>query len=166
MSALIARPWYREPWPWILMSGPAIVVVAGVMTAVIAWRTDDPLVADDYYKQGLAINQELRRDDAAARMGLSAAVTFSIDRTRVRVKLAGEAPAEASLRLRLVHPTRAGFDQIVKLVPVAGGMFEGRMSPVAGDSRQVQLEDGGGVWRLNGTWKVAQDGMTLGRVAN
>ena len=20
------RPWYREPWPWILMSGPAIVV--------------------------------------------------------------------------------------------------------------------------------------------
>ena len=25
-------PWYREPWPWILISGPAIVVVAGMAT--------------------------------------------------------------------------------------------------------------------------------------
>ena len=40
------KPWYREPWPWILMAGPAIVVVAGIATAVIAIRTSDPLVAD------------------------------------------------------------------------------------------------------------------------
>src|SRR4051812_31343236 len=43
------RPWYREPWPWLLMSGPAIVVVAGCLTAGIAWKSDDGLVADDYY---------------------------------------------------------------------------------------------------------------------
>ena len=40
------QPWYRHPWPWILMAGPAIVVVAGIATAVIAVRTADPLVAD------------------------------------------------------------------------------------------------------------------------
>jgi hypothetical protein len=40
------KPWYREPWPWILMSGPAVVVVAGLVTAVIAVRTSDPIVAD------------------------------------------------------------------------------------------------------------------------
>ena len=28
MSAARTQPWYREPWPWILMAGPAIVVVA------------------------------------------------------------------------------------------------------------------------------------------
>lgn len=39
-------PWYREPWPWILMSGPAVVVVAGCVTAVIAIRTADPMVAN------------------------------------------------------------------------------------------------------------------------
>ena len=31
-------PWYREPWPWILMAGPAIVVVAGFATLFIADR--------------------------------------------------------------------------------------------------------------------------------
>ena len=28
----IAKPWYREPWPWLLMLGPAVVVVAGFIT--------------------------------------------------------------------------------------------------------------------------------------
>ena len=40
------KPWYREPWPWILMAGPAIVVVAGFTTLVIAVRTADPIVSD------------------------------------------------------------------------------------------------------------------------
>ena len=32
------QPWYKERWPWILMAGPAIVVVAGVTTAWITKR--------------------------------------------------------------------------------------------------------------------------------
>ena len=56
------RPWYREPWPWILMTGPAIVVVAGFTTAFLAVKSNDGLVEDDYYKQGLEINQTLDRD--------------------------------------------------------------------------------------------------------
>ena len=24
------RPWYREPWPWIFIAGPASAVVAGI----------------------------------------------------------------------------------------------------------------------------------------
>ena len=34
MSA--AKPWYREPWPWIMMAGPAAVVVAGAVTMWLA----------------------------------------------------------------------------------------------------------------------------------
>jgi len=33
MTLMIAtKPWYRERWPWILMSGPAAVLVAGSAT--------------------------------------------------------------------------------------------------------------------------------------
>ena len=56
------QPWYREPWPWLIMLGPAVVIVAGVITTVIAFKTSDGLVADDYYKQGLAMNKTLARD--------------------------------------------------------------------------------------------------------
>ena len=38
-----AQPWYRERWPWILMAGPATVVVAGLFTAWLAVRSDDGL---------------------------------------------------------------------------------------------------------------------------
>jgi uncharacterized protein len=42
-----APRWYREPWPWLLMAGPAIVVVAGLYTAYLAVTTNDALVAGD-----------------------------------------------------------------------------------------------------------------------
>ena len=44
-------PWYKQRWPWILMSGPAIVVVAGFITLGLAIHTSDSLVDDDYYKK-------------------------------------------------------------------------------------------------------------------
>jgi len=59
-------PWYREPWPWLLMAGPAVVVVAGFVTLWLAFNSDDGLVADDYDKRGQAIHQTLSRDRAAA----------------------------------------------------------------------------------------------------
>ncbi len=61
-----ARPWYREPWPWILMSGPAIVVVAGLYTFVLAATTTDTLVTEDYYRKGLEINREIACANAHA----------------------------------------------------------------------------------------------------
>ena len=40
------KPWDRHPWPWILMAGPAIVVVAGIATTVLAVTTFDGLVGE------------------------------------------------------------------------------------------------------------------------
>ena len=31
-----SNPWYKERWPWLLMAGPAIVIVAGFITAWLA----------------------------------------------------------------------------------------------------------------------------------
>ena len=31
------RPWYREPWPWMLMAGPLAVVLAGIVTCGSPW---------------------------------------------------------------------------------------------------------------------------------
>ena len=53
-------PWYRHRWTWGLMAGPAIVLVAGAVTMVLAIRSDDGLVARDYYKRGLMINRVLK----------------------------------------------------------------------------------------------------------
>ena len=101
------RAWYREPWPWLLMAGPATVVVAGVITTVIAFRTSDGLVAEDYYKQGLAVNRLLAREKRAEAIGASATVQFSPTREGVQVMLEALAQLPATLKLVLVHPARA-----------------------------------------------------------
>ena len=41
------RPWWREPIMWLVVGGPATVVVAGVTTLLIALQNPDPVVKAD-----------------------------------------------------------------------------------------------------------------------
>lgn len=45
-EAPAARAWWSYPHVWLLIAGPAAVVVAGVITAVIAVRGADTVVND------------------------------------------------------------------------------------------------------------------------
>lgn len=40
------RPWWREPMVWLVIGGPAVVVVAAIASGIIAWRGADPLVQE------------------------------------------------------------------------------------------------------------------------
>jgi hypothetical protein len=52
-------PWWKHGHVWLVISGPAVVVVAGVVTAFIAARGADPVVEADYYRRGVEINKAL-----------------------------------------------------------------------------------------------------------
>ncbi len=155
------RPWYREPWPWILMSGPAIVVCAGVATAVIAVETNDGLVAEDYYQRGLAINKVIAREERAQALGLAATLQFNEGRDRVRVLVtSGTAPAEPPT-LRLVNATRSGLDQSVALHAAGAGVYEGAVRIPAQGPWNLQLEDAHGSWRLSARWSGTAEAVAL-----
>ena len=147
---LAAKPWYREPWPWLLMAGPFAVVVAGFVTLWLAIRSDDGLVADDYYKRGLAINQTLSRAHRAAQLNLSARITFGADVRSVRVAVAGNHALPDMLRLQLVHPTRSVADQSILLHAVTPGVYAGDLNALVAGRRVVMLEDVARTWRLAG----------------
>jgi hypothetical protein len=44
-GAAPATPWWRYPMVWVVLSGPIVVVVASLVTAAVAWRHIDPVVA-------------------------------------------------------------------------------------------------------------------------
>jgi hypothetical protein len=144
----IPAPWYREPWPWLVMSGPAIVVVAGVITAVVAFRTSDGLVADDYYKQGLMVNRVMEREARARSLGIAAEVMLNGERDAVRVIPASNAPLPGALLLMVVHPTRSNSDQTIELRQVSSGLYEARLQPLRLAKWRISLEDAAGTWRL------------------
>lgn len=60
----VAQPWWKFGHVWLLISGPAAVIVAGLVTAVIAIRGQDQVLSEDYYKRGLEINKQLARERA------------------------------------------------------------------------------------------------------
>jgi hypothetical protein len=139
-----ALPWYRQLWPWLIISGPAAVLVAGAVTTWIAFASADGLVVEDYYKQGLAINKVLAREEAARRKGLVAEVSFPRD--RIVVRLAGEAPE--ALFAHLAHATRAGHDQRLRLAPSAAGTYEAELPPLAPGRWRIVIEDPRASWRI------------------
>ena len=52
------RPWYREPWPWVIISIPLAAVIMGFITLYLALANPDYLVVEkDQYQ---SISSELR----------------------------------------------------------------------------------------------------------
>jgi len=148
------KPWYKETWPWILMAGPATVIVAGFVTLWLAIVRNDGLVSDDYYKQGLAINQRLQRDHYASDLGLRADFMRSGQQVRLMLTAERDAALPEVLTLKLSHPTRAGQDQIVRMVSEGQGFYGGELAADVSGRWYVSIEDPSGKWRLQGEWQA------------
>jgi hypothetical protein len=148
------KPWYRHPWPWILMSGPFTVVVAGVFTAYLAVVSNDGLVADDYYKQGLAVNKRSVRDHQAVDLGVQAELMQGLNGGQIRVLLRGKTDVvfPPELALHIVHPTRSGVDQSVSLHADGAGSYSGKLTTPLSGRWHIVLEDEKNEWRLTGDW--------------
>ncbi|MEO7404735.1 MAG: FixH family protein [Burkholderiales bacterium] len=159
-EASVALPWYREPWPWLLALGPALVIVAGIVTTYLAVVTADGLVADDYYKRGLTINRELARDARAAALGLTALAHYDADNKQVIVTITGVDPASLdSMQLRIVHPARAAADRQVALMGGASGHFTAALDEPPQGPARLMLEGAG--WRLVGQGALRREDVPL-----
>lgn len=146
-----SKVWYREPWPWLLMAGPTAVILAGSVTLYYAIKSNDGLVEDDYYKQGLAVNQRIARDHRAATLGLSAEANLEGLAVSVAVTSGKLAKLPPFLTLKVVRPTHAGLDQTVNLSGDGKGAYTGSLQQALLQGKwQLSLEDPEQEWRLLG----------------
>ena len=60
----IMKPWWKQLWPWLLISGPAVAMIGCIITIYLAINlyADKPL-RDGVVKQGLKVEQ-LRESQA------------------------------------------------------------------------------------------------------
>jgi len=149
LSASTSKPWYREPWPWFLISLPATAVIAGVATVWIAYQSADGLVVGDYYKAGLAINQTLARDEAARSLKLAA--TLQQADGALALTLTGHLKTyPEQLNLMLAHPTRQGMDQTLVFSHAGEGRYRASLPVMQAGKWHAQLTEPDSVWRLSG----------------
>ncbi|MFZ6646840.1 FixH family protein [Undibacterium sp. TJN25] len=150
-------PWFKQLWLWLLLTPPLISVVAGSYMASLAYHAQDPMVVDDYYKEGQAINRDLRRDKAAAALRLGASLQYDAAAGMVAGRLAGnDAVPAGTLIVKLVHPTQPEKDRTIRAQVDSAGNFAVPLPLLDRAQWQVSLEDQAGLWRISGTWNWPQ----------
>lgn len=168
VARIDTTPWYRQRWPWLVMTPPIVAIIGCAITIVLALRSADGVVAADYYKRGLGINAQLARTESAVRLGLRAEVLIdgAAAGQGVRLRLTSDQPlaAEPEVKIRLVHPGRDGADREAVLRPVA--------STASGAANEYRGAWGNAVplssainWRIvieSGDWRLDGDGSRIG----
>ena len=159
-----SKVWYKEPWPWLLMVGPAIVVVAGFSTFYIARKSAPEMVTDDYYKEGKYISIELKRDEAAIQRHINGQVLISPNMDTAKVLLSGDFDRKAPLNLIFLHPAKKSGDQVIVLKPTQDGVASGDKTEYLAVFKTlpqvqhwyVRVEDANSEWRVEDKWIVSQ----------
>ena len=146
-------PWYRQFWPWFIISIPALTVVAAIITINIAIRTDDGLVVDDYYKEGLAINEDKRKVRKAAAMNLTAELSLD-ENGLIIARLPEHAAYLPFLMLKLTHPGDASKDMELPLSNNGEAVFTSN-DPLDGTNIHWHLviTPPDTEWKLRGRWR-------------
>ena len=148
-------PWYRHRWPWLLMLGPLAAVLGGIATVYFAVTTNDGLVVDDYYKQGLAINKTLERGWRAGDLGLVAHVRVARETVTIQLDAKDPATLPEAIKLKLIHQGRAGMDRRLDAV-LANGAYEVSILGLPPGHWQFDIEDAAGSWRLAATMALPE----------
>lgn len=146
-------PWYKHRWPWLLMMGPFAVMIAGSITMWIAVTQQDALVVDDYYKQGKAINQDLRRDRVASDLGVQFSAHYDAPTRMLSGSVSNKAKqAIDGISVRLIHATIPEKDVVLLVQPDPSGKFSVALPMLEMGRWQVLVENQKRDWRLNGIW--------------
>lgn len=59
-----SRPWWKEPYVWMVIAGPLSAVIACAITAVYILRGPDAVVSEEQYREGVAIMREVQAASA------------------------------------------------------------------------------------------------------
>ncbi|MFC0444810.1 FixH family protein [Pseudidiomarina halophila] len=148
----MSKPWYKQVWPWVLMSIPFSVVIAMFITLTVASDYDNPMVVDDYYKQGRGINTQVEKVQEAQARGIS--FSFSHDgRDLVLAYKTGEPDELTALTVSFYHTTLADKDFTLRLTADGDGRFRGKLP--------AEVATAAGKWTLtitpfDGSWRLSQ----------
>ena len=155
---------HREPMVWLVFGLPALVVVAGIATLVIAIRSSDGGdVVDDVQRTAQIQQTDLGPDSRAETMGLRALLRERDGRIEV-LPMTGNFPAGQSLHLVAEHPTSDAQDRTLVLQPQPdhkGWLSKDAFESVREHAWKFTLTPGNEAWRLRGRMPKAQSSAVL-----
>ena len=142
------KPWYREPYVWLLIALPMTTVIASIITARLAIESNDGLVVDDYYKKGMEINLVLERDRNAENLGIKADIQLAPENNTFRILLTGQEAFEPpeDISVSFLHSTRSGFDRQMVIKKTGVSLYQAPLPELVKGRWHIQIETN--EWRI------------------
>lgn len=142
------KPWYQQPYVWLIIFFPLATILASIVTIILAVKSNDGLVVDDYYKRGLEVNKVLERDQVAKEYNLKANLVFLGNDPAFTINLEGDNSftLPEKIKVTFLHPTRKGMDHKFELYKGDDNVYRGISPELAPGKWYVQIETDD--WRL------------------
>ncbi|UJF20720.1 FixH family protein [Shewanella sp. OMA3-2] len=140
------QPWYKQFWPWFLIILPLCAVVASINLLLIALDTSDSLVAEEYYKEGKAINQDLRKINHAKKIGMQ--YLAKIDGSMIEITQHGGPAYTAALNINFYHRTLKALDIDLKVTADGSGIYRIPLDESIRGPWEIRIEGFDAEWRI------------------
>ncbi len=145
-----SKPWYKEPWPFILISITGLGVVAGSTLAFIGLSNPPDLVRGEFEQLGRGLTDVGARTAQARELGLTG--RLRVDGHDIRVEMsaldAGALPEQ--LLVQFEHPLVADRDAIAMLTRGDNGDYTGSLGEVPHERSRIVIGDLPQTWWLAG----------------
>ena len=140
--------WYKQFWPWFLITIPVISIILSVTMLNLAINTENSMVVDDYYKEGKAINLQLEKVQEAKARNI---VTELFTRGKnISVEfLSGRPSSGEALKLSFSHATLESKDFEVLLAQDANGIYRASMEHELTGKWNITLTPLGQEWKIS-----------------
>jgi hypothetical protein len=148
-------PWYKQFWPWFLIILPMCAVIASLTTLKIALDNSDSLVAEDYYKQGKAINMDLRKIKYAQQIGMKFLVTVADQELKITQQ--GGPEYRAALNVQFYHPTIEEKDFSLNATADANYVYHIPLDSAITGPWEVRIEGFDAKWRIQQRIDIKDD---------
>lgn len=153
-------PWYKQFWPWFLITIPIISVILGITLLVLATSTKDSLVKDDYYKEGKAINKTFKLIQNARDLAIATSINVTDENITLRF-LSGEPSDKAALTLDFFHATLSEKDTTLLLSRTPDGSYRVNLDEPLHGKWKVTLHPFHNEWKIQQTVELPSSNAIL-----
>ena len=148
------RPWYREPWPWIILGILSIGWVSGLSILTIGLSNPPQIVSGDYQQLGRALVDTHERTQRARDLGLSGGLRLEGGIVVLDLSADDLAGLPDTLLVQFLHPASSEGDTTATVRRQSDGSYRGELATDPHARANVRVLDLEQSWWLAGRLSV------------